>query len=450
MKKITKLDILSLAVGSIIGWGAFILPGDLFLSKIGIHNSIIGLLVGVIIIIIIEKNYSYLINKKPISGGEYIYTKIYFGEHHSFVCGWFLSLAYVCIVPLNATAIPLIFNILTKNRYLYGYLYSIDNSAVYISDIIISTLFIVLLGYLNIKGIKLASSFQKIMVLLLVGIILIFFSFIIKKEGVITFNIISHYNGINISFENILKIIAISPWAYVGFDCVTQVLEELNFSYKTASKLSIFSLITGFLLYTIIMVLTAYGISYEDLKIGNVSWATGETVEKYFGIVGICFLGFALVSAVICGVNGFYINSTKLLTLMSKEGQLPKILSKNNKNKIPTYSIVFVMILSSFAPWLGREVLVWIVDMSSLGIAIAYLYISLVTIYVYYQENNKIKYSGVLGSVFSLMFILLLVLPVLESSLKKESIYLLMIWILLGLFYKLKNFKNGELKNVSL
>lgn len=448
MKKISKLDIISLAVGSIIGWGAFILPGDLFLSKIGIHNSIIGLLIGVILIIIIEKNYSYLINKRPISGGEYIYTKIYFGEKHSFVCGWFLSLAYVCIVPLNATAIPLIFNILTKNKYLYGYLYSIDNSSVYISDIIISTLFILLLGYLNIKGIKLASSFQKIMVLLLVGIVLIFFSSIIEMEGIITFNIMSHFTETNISFKNILKIIAISPWAYVGFDCVTQILEELNFSYKTASKLSIFSLITGFFLYVIIMLLTAYGIPYESLELGNINWATGQAIEKYFGSIGIYFLGLALVSAVTCGVNGFYINSTKLLELMSKEGQLPKILSKNNKNKIPIYSISFVMILSSFAPWLGRKVLVWIVDMSSLGIAIAYLYISLVTVYVYYQENKRIKCSGILGSIFSLMFILLLILPVLESSLKKESLYLLIIWILLGLFYRLKKLKNGELKNV--
>ncbi len=31
-KDINKLDILSLAIGAIIGWGAFVLPGDLFLK----------------------------------------------------------------------------------------------------------------------------------------------------------------------------------------------------------------------------------------------------------------------------------------------------------------------------------------------------------------------------------------------------------------------------------
>lgn len=439
MKKISKMEIVSLAVGSIIGWGAFILPGDLFLSKIGIHNSIIGLSIGMIIIMIIEKNYSYLINKIPISGGEYIYTKIYFGETHSFICGWFLSLAYVCIVPLNATAIPLIFNILTKNKYLYGYLYSIDGYPVYISDIILSTLFICILGYLNIKGIKLASLFQKIMVLLLVGIILIFFSLILTRDGLLTYNIISHFIKIDLKIANILKIVAISPWAYVGFDCVTQILEELNFSPKMASRLSLLSLILGFLLYLIILILTAYGVSYEELKIGKVYWATGQTIEKYFGILGIYILGIALGAATICGVNGFYINSSKLISLMAKENQLPKFLSIKTKDKTPIYSIIFVMILSSLTPWLGRKALVWIVDMSSLGVTVAYLYVSLITTYIYYKENKKLKYTGILGSFFSLIFLVLLLLPILDSSLKKESIYLLIIWIGLGVIYKNKN-----------
>lgn len=121
--KITTSDLICLAVGSIIGWGAFILPGDLFLSKIGLINSITGLIVGALIVVIIEKNYSYLIKKIPFSGGEFLFTKEILGDKHSFICGWFLSLAYICIVPLNATAIALIFNILTKiDIHIYCYI----------------------------------------------------------------------------------------------------------------------------------------------------------------------------------------------------------------------------------------------------------------------------------------------------------------------------------------
>lgn len=441
LNRISKTDLISLAVGSIVGWGAFILPGDLFLSKIGLVNSILGLIIGALIIIIIERNYSYLIKKMPFSGGEFLFTKQTFGEYHSFICGWFLSLAYICIVPLNATAIALIFNIITGNKYTYFYLYRVQGYSVYLSDILITSTFIILLGYINIKGIKIASHFQKIMVLLLVSVIFIFFSLILNRNGLITPNILSHITENKLNLKNILKIVAISPWAYVGFDSVTQILEELNLKSKTISKISIISLMAGCTLYLMILIFTAYGVSYQEILNGNIDWATGQTIEKYFGQIGILLLGIALISAVTCGVNGFYLSASRLIGAMSKQGKLPEILGKVNENKIPVNSIIFIMILSLLTPWTGRQVLIWIVDMSSLGIAIAYLYVSLSTLKIYYKEKHKIKITGILGVIFSFVFIFLLVIPVLESSLKIESIYILLIWITAGglyNFYKLK------------
>lgn len=447
-KKISVLDLIALAVGSIIGWGAFILPGDLFLTKIGFLNSIIGLFIGGIIIIIIERNYSYLIKKIPFSGGEFLFTKKVLGKKNSFVCGWFLSLAYICIIPLNATAIALIFNILTKNKYTYIYLYKIGSYQVYASDIIITSIFIIFLGYLNIKGVKIASYFQKIMVLLLVTIVLFFFIKIIMEDGVITSNLISHISEVELKIDNIFKIVVICPWAYVGFDCVTQILEELNMKNTTISKISICSLFIGWLLYSLILLFTAYGISYQELMNGNINWATGETIERYFGAMGIYLLAIALIAAVVCGVNGFYLNASKLIAAMSKERQLPKFLNKKNKDGLPINSILSVMMFSLLAPWLGREVLLWIVDMSSLGIAIAYFYVSVITIKLYYQENKKIKITGVIGGFASILFIILLVFPILESSLKTESIYILILWTIIGILYYLYKFKKIEEKDI--
>ncbi|OQY42609.1 MAG: hypothetical protein B6227_01735 [Fusobacteriia bacterium 4572_74] len=49
-KEIKKVDILSLAIGAIIGTGAFILPGTMFL-RAGMINSIIAILMGGIIMV---------------------------------------------------------------------------------------------------------------------------------------------------------------------------------------------------------------------------------------------------------------------------------------------------------------------------------------------------------------------------------------------------------------
>lgn len=437
MKKISKLDIISLSVGSIIGWGAFILPGDLFLSKIGLLNSVIGLFIGMLIIVIIERNYSYLIRKLPISGGEYIFTRKILGETNSFICGWFLSLAYICIVPLNATAVALIFRILTKEKYIYKYLYSIEGYPIYLSDVILTSFFIISLGILNIVGIKIASSFQKLMVVLLVGIVLFFLFGMIIQEGVYSNNLKEYVFNQKINTGNILKIVAISPWAYVGFDCVTQILEELDFGYRKVSIVSLISLVIGFLLYVIILLITAYGISYQEIQNMNIKWATGEAIQIRFGLLGVWALGVALLSAVTCGVNGFYINSSRLVNKMAKEGDLPEIFSRVNKKGIPRNAILLVMFLSLLTPWIGRKVLVWIVDMSSLGIAIGYFYVSFCVLKNLYSEKSKISFIGMVGFICSILFILLLILPILENSLTLESIKILIVWIVLGSLYKL-------------
>lgn len=98
-------NIIFLCVGCIIGWGAFVLPQDLFLSQIGLFESIIGLFLGGVAISVIASNYTFLLKRLRKSGGEFYFTLKILGKTHGFICGWFLSLAYLCIIPLNATAL---------------------------------------------------------------------------------------------------------------------------------------------------------------------------------------------------------------------------------------------------------------------------------------------------------------------------------------------------------
>ena len=42
-RKLNPLNVWSLALGSIIGWGAFVMPGTTFLPKAGILGIVIGM-----------------------------------------------------------------------------------------------------------------------------------------------------------------------------------------------------------------------------------------------------------------------------------------------------------------------------------------------------------------------------------------------------------------------
>ena len=124
-KKLSPLNVWSLALGCIIGWGAFVMPGNTFLVKAGPLGTAIAMGIAAIVMIVIAFNYNYMINKYPVAGGEFTYTQQAFGQKHAFVCSWFLGLSYLAIVPLNATALALIGRNLMNNVFQVGFHYKV-------------------------------------------------------------------------------------------------------------------------------------------------------------------------------------------------------------------------------------------------------------------------------------------------------------------------------------
>ena len=98
------------------------------------------------------------------------------------------------------------------------------------------------------------------------------------------------------------------------------------------------------------------------------------------------------------------------------------------------------MLLASLAMiLLGRVVLGWIIDMSSIGATIAFLYTSAATFKLAKSEGKALwQLAGVFGAVVSVVFGLLLLIPIasINSTLALGSYVLLITWIVLGInFY---------------
>ncbi len=107
-KKLGKFDIFALVVGAIIGWGSFTLPQEYFLPTSKVINTTLGLFLGALAVLFIEKGYYVMIkNTHKEDGGEFVYAYRYLGRKHGFIVGWALSLCYLSLVPLNATAFVL-------------------------------------------------------------------------------------------------------------------------------------------------------------------------------------------------------------------------------------------------------------------------------------------------------------------------------------------------------
>jgi len=433
-KNMGMLDVLSLAIGAIIGWGAFVLPGDLFIRDTGVVNTFIGMSLGAMIMIIIEKNYGFLLSKDAVAGGEYAFTFKSFGRKHAIICGWFLSFAYICIVPLNATALALVAKTMFPGLLEKGLLYSIAGYNIYFAEAMTATVALVIFAWMNIKGVKMASKFQTIMTLALVGIILYMAGFFMTKPDFSMELMVGHFDTSLINVGNILRIVAIAPWAYIGFDCIPQVAEEFNFEAKKASHLAVASIIAGLVIYSILTVITSSVYTKEMLLTGNINWATGSAIEILFGKAGLYSLGLSLLMAIIAGINGFYMASSRLIFSMARAKAIPSWFEElDEKSNTPKNAIIFVMLMSLIAPWMGRKVLLWIVDMSSIGAAIGYLYTSLSAYVQAKKEGNKfIQGTGIFGGIAGVCFIMLLLVPGMPGAISLPSYIVLIIWSLLG------------------
>ena len=73
-----------------------------------------------------------MINSQDEEGGEFSYTYNNMGKKHGFIVGWFLILAYLSMIPLNATAFPLVVKKLIGPVFEVGYLYTIAGYDVYL------------------------------------------------------------------------------------------------------------------------------------------------------------------------------------------------------------------------------------------------------------------------------------------------------------------------------
>ena len=163
------IDVWGLALGAIIGWGCFVLPGSAFLPKAGPLGTALGMMIGALLIIVIALSYGYLIRKYPVSGGEFVYTKEAIGKRNAFVCGWGMILAYWSLIPLNATALALISRYLFPGIVQWGLLYQIAGWDVYAGEVILASFFIVAMALLNIRGIKQAAWTQTAIALTLLS-----------------------------------------------------------------------------------------------------------------------------------------------------------------------------------------------------------------------------------------------------------------------------------------
>lgn len=190
-------------------------------------------------------------------------------------------------------------------------------------------------------------------------------------------------------------------------------------------------------LYICINTITAIVMPWQELLAQDPFWATGMVIEMTMGKIGLFLVGIAMLCAVISGMNAFYLSTSRLLYAMAQVNALPNMFAEiDPKYGTPKKSILFVMAISLIAPWFGREVLGWIVDMTSVGASLAFTYTTASAAVLAWKHGNKVQsFIGALGVVAGVFFLGLLLIPGMPGFLSPQSLFALAVWTIMGVIF---------------
>lgn len=482
-RNLSPAHVWALAFGCVVGWGSFINPGKKFLPNSGVAGTAIAMALGALVMIVIAFSYAYMVPRYPRAGGEFTFTKACFGKTPAYICGWFLVAAYLTNVPMNSTAIGLIVDGLDGpfDVLKWGFHYQIAGFDVWAGEMLLAMAILILFGVLNILGVEKAGFIQTVLAALLGGSVLILTISALISTKATAANMVpwwgfdksaalaAYANGTYTSADAfahtgtggiasaILATFAIAPWAFVGFDTIPQAAEEFKFSYKKVSLIMIVAILFGCFVYTANNTIAAAALeNWPDLIVESSStpWLLLAAAERLLGLPGKILVGTAVSCAVLSGIMGFYMASSRLMYSMSRDGYLPDWFGViDARHGTPKNALIFCIIISLSGPILGREALGWFVDMSAIGASIGYFFTcasTLVTMKRLGDHSPVLKAVAIVGVVISTIFMILQLVPLPGLSgvhFGTESYILLAVWVLLGaVFYvrQLRHFRSEQ------
>lgn len=428
--------VLSLAVGSAIGWGAFILPYG-WIKSGGLWGSIAGFILGGIMVAVVGLSYGTAVRSMPVSGGSVAYATVGFGKIPGLIAGWSLALGYGSIVALNASAATLVFRQIFPGVFNTFSLYSIAGWEIYLPEVALATGVLVGGAYLNSKGATLSGRFQFGCVLVMLGAVCLL-GFLSLQFWLANGHLLPEAIPESASTAGAIgTILAIVPWAYVGFDTIPQLAGEFDFPAQRARRLLFWGVLGATFFYVAMILTTAFVVGNSVEAYEQSAWPVADAISTTLGNKGEILLIVAVSAGVLTGLNGFYTATSRVLQAMGRAYFLPRSFARvDPRSGSPTFAVWTVCALCLITPWFGRASLGWIVEMSSVGVTVSYFFTCMFALRVAAHDKTKTGFlnrmPAILGVAFSIIFLLQLIVPGSPGSLAPQAFFALSIWVLIA------------------
>ena len=333
-RRVSLFGVTVYGVGNVLGAGIYALIGEVVgitgnLSWLAfVLASITGALTGL--------SYAELSAMYPKSAAEFVYTEEAFKIRIlSFLLGWVIIFSGI----LSAATVALGFA---------NYLAALFGVPSIILTVIFAALLIVILSLVNFIGIK-ASTWTNIL-----------FTFI-EAAGLILIIIIGipHFGSVNYlelpigsSFTVVFSAVALIFFAYIGFEDIANIAEEVKNPAKNLPKAIIYSIIITTVLYCLTAISVVSILPYSE--IADSPAPLNSVTTAVLGPIGGIIMSFIALFATANTVLIMMIVTSRMMYGMARDKALPEGLSKvSPKYRTPALAVLITMILTMIPLFLG-------------------------------------------------------------------------------------------------
>ncbi len=333
-RRISLFGITMYGVGNVLGAGIYALIGEV----VGITGNIswLAFVLASITGAFTGLSYAELSAMYPKSAAEFVYTEEAFKIRKlSFTLGWIIIFSGV----LSAATVALGFA---------GYVANFLGIDLLIVKIIIGISLILILSVVNFIGIK-TSTWMNILFTLIEAAGLIFIIIIgIPYFGSVDYTLLPSTSSIGAIFSSVALIF----FAYIGFEDIANIAEEVKNPQKNLPRAIVYSIIITTILYCLTAIAVVSIAPYADI-------AGSDAPLNYIATVALGPIGGLIMTSIAIFATAntvliMLIVTSRMIYGMARDKALPEGLSKiSPKHRTPTLAVLVAMILTIIPIFFG-------------------------------------------------------------------------------------------------
>ena len=350
-------------VGLILGAGIYVLIGEA--SGFAGNSMWISFGLGAIVAIFAGLSYSELTALFPKAAAEYVFVKNAFkSDFIGFIIGWLTAITSMIVGATVALGFG-------------GYFAQFLDLPIVVSAVLL----LAGLSFVNFIGIKHSAWMNTVFALVTIaglGIIIVLGIFFEPENSIDYFEAPNGITGIILAFVLIF-------FAFIGFEDMANVAEEVKRPQKTIPRAIILSVLITAVIYILVSLSSVKILNWQEL--GASSAPLADVATKGLGLGGGITLTAIALFATASTVLITLVAGARILYGMARDGSLPILLSKvHSKTGTPWIAVIGIFVTSVVFAFVGDIVIV--ANIVVFAVVITFAMVNLAVILLRYVQPD--------------------------------------------------------------